>query len=274
MRAPLAGRADDRAAGARRAAGRRWSPTAAWPCASRRTRSRARSLPRFGGPVTTTSANRAGEPPASTADAVRAALGRRLPPAGRRRDPGRRAQHAGARARGSRRDPAPGRDRSLTATDDRGCLHLLRKTTAFRACHSYRTEPSFPFAGGRRKSVQRALLLAAMMAAGASCGGSAKSSGQTCGALDSIQCTAPSCYPTWAAVQASTPHCNDASGWKETLGACDGYESLHRQRRRLQIRVLLRQGDWSARRGCGASRRWSIVCGGKRRRSERRELPN
>lgn len=62
------------------------------------------------------------------------------------------------------------------------------------------------------------------MAAGASCGGSAKSSGQTCGALDSIQCTAPSCYPTWAAVQASTPHCNDASGWKETLGACDGYE--------------------------------------------------
>ena len=67
-------------------------------------------------------------------------------------------------------------------------------------------------------------MVAAMTAACASCGGSAKSGSQTCGPLDSIQCTAPSCYPTWAAVQASAPHCNDASGWKETLGACDGYD--------------------------------------------------
>jgi hypothetical protein len=62
-----------------------------------------------------------------------------------------------------------------------------------------------------------------MMAVSASCGG-ATSSGQTCAPVDGIQCTAPSCYLTWAAVQASTPHCNDASGWKETLGACDGYD--------------------------------------------------
>jgi hypothetical protein len=68
------------------------------------------------------------------------------------------------------------------------------------------------------------MLLAGMMAACASCGGSAKTSGQTCSPLDSLQCTAPSCYPTWSAVQASTPHCNDASGWNETLGACDGYD--------------------------------------------------
>ena len=72
--------------------------------------------------------------------------------------------------------------------------------------------------------MQRAILVAATMAACAACGGSAKSSDQSCAQLDSVQCTAPSCYPTWAAVQASTPHCNDASGWKETLSACDGYD--------------------------------------------------
>ena len=69
----------------------------------------------FGGPVTTTSANRSGEPPATTAAAVRAALGDGCHVLDGGADDGRRAEHAGARSRRRRRDPARRRRRAAGA---------------------------------------------------------------------------------------------------------------------------------------------------------------
>jgi hypothetical protein len=66
-------------------------------------------------------------------------------------------------------------------------------------------------------------ILAVSLIACASCSGSAGSKATTCEPISTLQCNPPGCYPTWADVQASTPHCNDASGFRESLGACDGY---------------------------------------------------
>jgi hypothetical protein len=74
-----------------------------------------------------------------------------------------------------------------------------------------------------KKSVFKTILAPLMLFACASCGGSASSSGTTCAHIEPLQCTPPSCYTTWAALQASGAHCNDPSGWKETRGACDRY---------------------------------------------------
>ena len=103
MRAPLAGRADHRAAGA---APDLPAALVSDGCVAVRQSSHPTAqalVARFGGPLTTTSANRAGEPPADHAArrSRRAFAGRcRILHGGA--TAGRRAEHAGARARRSK----------------------------------------------------------------------------------------------------------------------------------------------------------------------------
>ena len=64
----------------------RSSPTGASPCASRRIPLAQALVAGLGRPLTTTSANRAGEPPATTAEAVEETLRGTVPHSARRRD--------------------------------------------------------------------------------------------------------------------------------------------------------------------------------------------
>jgi hypothetical protein len=72
----------------------------------------------------------------------------------------------------------------------------------------------------------KSILPSLMLLACASCGGSASPPATTCSRIDTFQCAPPDCYPTWAELEASAPHCGDPSGWRETRGSCDRYD-LH-----------------------------------------------
>ena len=120
MRAPLARAADDRAAGARRipaalvADGLHRGPPVVAPGGAGAGRA-------LGSPLTTTSANRAGEPPLTTPEAVDESFAGRLPrPARRRRPPAaRRARWSGSAAIASRccgRGPSKSRPTRLGAS--------------------------------------------------------------------------------------------------------------------------------------------------------------